>query len=175
MTGNAYQQVEAERKTRWARRDFSVHPLTDMEKAERRHYRVNKRWMSALWLTPLVVGTALGLPLGEWETPVLIAMSTFLAWALALVCYLIAGWIMGEPSARVVFWLSATAIVISGTGLFMLLFVAAAEGVPLLTGVLVSALTPFWPFVWRHFRNKHITDYERLLADAGAPPERIVE
>lgn len=174
MTGNAYQQVETERKTRWARRDFSMHPLTDMEKAERRHYRVTKRWMSALWLTPLVVGTALGLPLGEWETPVLMAMSTFFAWALALVCYLIAGWLMGEPSARVIFWISATAISISGLGLFILLFIVAAEA-PLLTGLLVSALTPFWPFVWRHFRNKHVTNYERLLAESATPPQGIVE
>lgn len=174
MTGNTYQQIETERRTRWARRDFSMHPLTEMEKAERRHYRVNGRWMRALWLSPLAVGTALGLPLGEWETPVLLAMSTFFAWALALVGYLIAGWLMGEPSARVIFWISATAIAISGLGLFLLLCVVAAEA-PLLTGILVSALQPFWPFVWRHFRNKHISDYERMLANANQPPQGIVE
>lgn len=174
MNGNAYQQIEAERKTRWARRDFSLHPLTDMEKAERRHHRAHGRWMSALWLTPLVVGTALGVPLGEWETPVLIAMSTFFAWALTLVMYLFAGWLVGEPSARIIFWISATSIIVAGLGLFLLLFVVAAQA-PLLSGLLVSALQPFWPFVWRHFRNKHVTDYERMLAHAGALPQAIVE
>lgn len=174
MTGNAYEQVEQERRVRWARRDFSAHPLTDAEKAERRHYRVNRRWMKALWLTPVVVGAALGLPLGEWETPVLLAMSTFFAWALALVLYLIAGWIVGEPSARVIFWISAVPMIIAGLGLFLLLLGVASEA-PLFTGLLVSALQPLWPFVWRRFRNKHVTDYERMLADAAAPPQGIVE
>lgn len=174
MTGNAYQQVEAERKTRWVRRDFSLHPLTATEKAERRHHRVSAWWMRLLWLTPLGTGAAFGLPLGEWETPVLIGMSTFFAWALALVSYLIAGWLMGEPSARVVFWISAAAIGVAGFGLFLLLLLMAAEA-PLLSGLLVSALQPFWPFVWRRLRDRHPTDYERMLAESATPLQGIVE
>ncbi|MGE0371640.1 MAG: hypothetical protein AB7G40_05530 [Hyphomonadaceae bacterium] len=174
MTGNAYQQIETERKTRWARRDFSLHPLTDMEKAERRYHRLKGWWASLLWLSPLVAGAILGAPLGEWETPVLVAMTTFFAWALTLVMYLVAGWLLGEPSARVVFWISAIAIIVAGLGLFLLLLAVAAEA-PLLSGLLVSALQPFWPFLWRRLRDGHPTDYERMLADAATPPQGIVE
>jgi hypothetical protein len=181
MTSHPYALAERERKARWARRDLSMHPLTDMEKAERRHHKATMRWAASLWLGPIGIAMIVGTVFDEIQTPGLVVCTMAASWILAVVAYLFLNAVSAYVGPDTLFWINALSITLTAT-LLLAAMLTGTVGTLIspppfnIAGTLICAMAlPFWPFLWRQMRGRFATDYERMLDQSNAPHAGIIE
>jgi hypothetical protein len=178
MSGpSPHEHVQHERQTRWARRDASQHPLTEMEKAERRHHQARGQFNVLFWLTPVALGALLDLPFGSFpQTALLTGGAVVSSYLIALVLFIVAGAVLPYIDDRTVLILHTAAMCVASGGLALLLLdVANGELPQIIPSLIATALLPFWPHAWRRLRRVRRTDYEKRLAESNAPPQGIIE
>jgi hypothetical protein len=172
--------AEQERRLRWARRDNSLHPLTDVEKAERRHYSMHGLWMWIFLLGPVVASAALDIVFGAaLLTPLLVGIAMLSGWFCTVIGYAFASWILPYVADSVRFWMMTIGTWIAAGGIAIVIFPVAIQNGEYfrlaLPTLLTAVLLPFWPFVWRRLRWSRRSDYERQLDEANTSASGIIE
>jgi hypothetical protein len=178
MSGSSpHEHVQHERRTRWARRDASQHPLTEMEKAERRHHQARGQFNVLFWLAPVAFGALLDVPFGSFpQTALLTGGAVVASYLVALVLFIVAGAVLPYIGDRTVLVLHTAAMCLASGGLALLLLdVANGELLQVIPSLIATALLPLWPYAWRRVRGLRRTDYQKRLTESDAPPQGIIE
>ena len=173
-------QNERERRLRYNRRDQSPIPLTRMEKAERRHHKIERWWQHLYIWGPLVADLVLQLLFsGIWAAAILVFWARFAALTMS-VLILIPAKAVFSTGYRTWLVVNQMTSVVAGVGAAGLTYYGATSaGAPISEvwlGVAGGFVLAIWPWVYDALRSNHHTDYERMVwAARSKRPKRIIE
>lgn len=168
-----------ERSQRYARRAGSAFPLSDLELAERRHYRLQDYWRQFYVLGPIAVAAIVSFVFGnDWRffvVEIVASVSAFVL-AAAVAAFLNTHFKMGAG-----LWLRLQVWSHGVNGGFVLLVGLSATmnaTMPAIAGLgvaLVGAIMIGWPWLYSHLRLRYPSDFERYLEARQSPVRGIME
>jgi hypothetical protein len=169
----------SERHQRYARRASSALPLSELEKAEQRHYRLQDYWRQLYVFGPPGIAAAITFLAGnDWRFfpfEVVASWSAFVLGA-ALTAFLSANFKTGPGLwIRLQIWthgIGGAIIMFGGVSVAANGAMSAVAGLGVaLVGLVVMA----WPHVYAGLRRRWPSDFERYLASSQAPLRGIME
>jgi hypothetical protein len=175
-----YQQQAREREARNARRDASPIPLSQQERAERRHHSIVGLWRQVFFWGPTVFALALQLIFGGFWVAVVV---TFVMRSAALVVggltlRLLDQFLTISQGGWVAFNNVISAIA-AGVGVIATYQYIANSNGPMSELWLTAAgcgAVAIWPMLYSALRSANPTDYERIIwAAQTSRPSRIIE